>query len=363
VMLVTPLIQFGTDYQVDYIKAAHKLGIPVAFLPFSWDNLTNKGLMRIVPDRVFVWNETQQREAVRMHSIPRNKAVICGAWRFDDFFAMGPRLERSEFCRKVGLDPSRQFTVYLCSSESTSSNESLYIRKWLKALRDSPEESVRQCGVLIRPYPGNWWTPEDFAGFSNVSIMPHRLYGETLAASWGDQELYDCLYHSAAVVGLNTSAMIEAAILGKPVHTIIVDEFRGGQAGTLHFHYFLTVNGGLPRLARNLEEHTKQLGQSLACSKDRDPKSERFARAFVRPFGLEKEVAPILVSEIEKLSYIRKKPLRHVPAREFLGRCALAMLNRFAPLFLNKGHRDKLLHSLAESASGTLETIPSGPAR
>ena len=31
-----------------------------------------------------------------------------------------------------------------------------------------------------------------------------------------DPALYDALYHSAAVTGLNTSAMIEAGIPGKP---------------------------------------------------------------------------------------------------------------------------------------------------
>ncbi|MGH7552274.1 MAG: hypothetical protein ACREMQ_04535, partial [Longimicrobiales bacterium] len=51
VVLVTPLIDFGS-YQTDYVKSAHRLGIPVAFLPFSWDNLTNRGLVRVAPDRV-----------------------------------------------------------------------------------------------------------------------------------------------------------------------------------------------------------------------------------------------------------------------------------------------------------------------
>ena len=51
VILITPLIDFGS-YQTDYVKSAHRLGIPIAFLPFSWDNLTNRGLVRIAPDRV-----------------------------------------------------------------------------------------------------------------------------------------------------------------------------------------------------------------------------------------------------------------------------------------------------------------------
>ena len=45
------------------------------------------------------------------------------------------------------------------------------------------------------------------------------------------------MYHASATVGLNTSAMIEAAIVGRPVHTILVPEFQHSQEGTLHFRY------------------------------------------------------------------------------------------------------------------------------
>jgi hypothetical protein len=336
-LLVSPLIQFGTDYQVDYIKAAHALGIPAAFLPFSWDNLTNKGLMRIEPDRVFVWNEVQKREAVELHSIPAERVVVCGGWRFDEFFAMRPASGREEFLRGVGLDPARPVIAYLCSSESTSRNESLFIRKWLQALRDSGETALRGCGVLIRPYPGNWWKPEDFAGFDNVAIMPEEFYGSRRAASWGDQELFDCLHHSAAVVGLNTSAMIEAAVLGKPVHTILVDEFHGGQAGTLHFHYFLTVNGGLPRVAREFGEHVRQLAESLSRPGARDAKSDGFVKAFVRPWGLEEPVTPRLVREVEKLADLIKEPGRGPGLGRITAKAVLAFLNRAKPYFLDAG--------------------------
>ena len=72
VILITPLIDFGS-YQTDYVKSAHRLGIPIVFLPFSWDNLTNRGLVRIAPDRVLVWNEHQKREAVTYHDVPADR--------------------------------------------------------------------------------------------------------------------------------------------------------------------------------------------------------------------------------------------------------------------------------------------------
>ena len=55
VLLVTPLVE-PASIQVDYLKSARALGIPTALCMASWDNLTNKGGIRVSPDRVFVWN-------------------------------------------------------------------------------------------------------------------------------------------------------------------------------------------------------------------------------------------------------------------------------------------------------------------
>jgi len=50
-LLVTPLIELGSQ-QVDYVKAARALGIRSALCVASWDNLTSKGLVRVLPDHV-----------------------------------------------------------------------------------------------------------------------------------------------------------------------------------------------------------------------------------------------------------------------------------------------------------------------
>ena len=33
-------------------------------------------------------------------------------------------------------------------------------------------------------------------------------------------DYFDSIYHAAAVVGINTTAQIESAIVGRPVHTL-----------------------------------------------------------------------------------------------------------------------------------------------
>jgi FkbM family methyltransferase len=315
VILISPLVQRGSEYQTDYVKGAHDLGIPVAVLPFSWDNLTNKGLMRVVPDKILVWNEIQKQEAIRLHGVPADRVAVCGAWRFDQFFAMKPSTSREDFCRLLKLDPSQPIVTYLCSSEFTSGNEADFVKEWARTLRKNPSERLRRCNLLVRPYPDHMraWSAVDLSEFGHAAVMPAGLLGESKDASWGDQALFDCLFHSKSVVGLNTSAMIEAAILSKPVHTILVDRFRGGQADTLHFHYFLEAGGGLLRVAKSLREHAGLLERSLEEVAARDGMSDRFVRAFVRPYGLDVEATPRVITEIKALAQ-RPKAKRVTPA-------------------------------------------------
>jgi hypothetical protein len=117
------------------------------------------------------------------------------------------------------------------------------------------------------------------------------------------------MYHAAAVVGINTSAMIESAIVGRPVHTIRTSEFTDTQSGTLHFQYLLPENGGFLRVATTLDEHVAQLARSLAEPERAAAELSLFVSQFVRPLGLERPCIPIVADELERLA----RSERHAP--------------------------------------------------
>ena len=301
VVLVTPLINFGS-YQADYVKSARALGIPVGFPVFSWDNLSNKGLIHVVPDRVFVWNSRQRLEAVKMHHVPADNVVVTGAPRFDDFFQMAPRQSRGEFCAAVGLDPARPIVAYLCSSEFVSNREVEFVSRWIDELRADRE--LRECGILIRPHPREqkpWrkFTPPPGA----VVAFPRGLNS--------DHTLFDTVYHSAAVVGLNTSAELEAGIVGRPVFTILAGEHAEGQQGTIHFRYLLKEHGGFVEVAPDFDTHRRQLAAAVRGEFDATAIRE-FINGFLRPRGLHVPATPLLVSAIEELARSGRAQLEQV---------------------------------------------------
>jgi hypothetical protein len=307
-VLVTPLVEFGS-YQTDYVKCAHSLGIPVAYLPFSWDNLTNRGLIRVWPDRALVWNHHQRREAIEMHGMPADRVVVTGAPRFDAFFRMKPSTSRDAFCRQLALDPARPLLLYVCSSGFVAPHEVTFVRRWADAIRRAEAPWLRDCAILVRPHPAyqEQWAAADLSDLAGVAVWAQR---SSLNA---DRGLFDSLTHATAVVGLNTSAMIEAAIVGRPVYTIAADEFTGGQRGTLHFWYLLTANGGIVTMAESFEEHVRQLAAAPDEQAATLARSRRFLENFVRPRGLDVEVGDAMAEEVERVGRLTKQPRRTAP--------------------------------------------------
>jgi hypothetical protein len=301
VVLVTPLINFGS-YQADYVKSARALGIPVGFPVFSWDNLTNKGLVHVAPDRVFVWNDKQRIEAVKLHGVPRDNVVVTGAPRFDEFFLMTPSESRQAFCSGFGLDAQQPVVAYLCSSEFVATHEVEFVRRWIEDIRG--DHALRRCGILIRPHPREQKQWRTFTAPPGVAVaFPRSLNA--------DQTLFDTVYHSAAVVGLNTSAELEAGIVGRPVLTILAGEEAEGQQGTIHFQYLLKEHGGFVEVAPDFATHRRQLAAAVAGEYDAGV-IRGFMQNFVRPHGWTQPVTPLLVAAIEELARSERAQLEHV---------------------------------------------------
>ena len=313
VVLVTPLVDIGSD-QVEYIKASRQLGIRSALTVHSWDNLTNKGLIRVLPDRVFVWNDAQKREAVTMHGAPADTVIATGAPVYDQWFARQPSTTREAFCRKVGLAPDKPFFLYLCSSQFIAPDEAEFINRWIAAVRSAPDPRVREAGIMIRPHPENLqpWPKFSFETMPGVALWPRGGANPVDATTKNDY--YDSMYHSVAAVGINTSAQIEAGIVGHPVYSVRTQEYEGTQEGTLHFHYLLNESGGLLHMASTLDEHVRALAGALDRTEEDDRKLRSFVQAFVRPQGLDVPATPLLVDAIEELGRMpRRAPERLGP--------------------------------------------------
>ena len=328
-LIMTPLIGVVGSAQPDYLRAARAARLPVAVAVWSWDHLTSKALIREAPDRVLVWNDVQRDEALRLHGIPADRVVVTGAQCFDRWFDSHPSRTRAEFCAAVGLPADKPFLLYVGSALFAGSPpEAGFVQQWIAAVRASADPALRTCGILVRPHPQRMreWEGVDLSGFGDVSVWGGNPVTEQARADY-----FDSLAHSAAVVGLNTSAFLEAAIAGRPVLAILPDEFRDNQEGTLHFAYLSTVGGGLLQTSRTLDGHCAQLSQVLAAPGE-PPGHDAFVRAFLRPHGLDVPATPVFADAIQAMAVeSRSQAVQAIDSGvTTTGRWMLGMLDRMS---------------------------------
>jgi hypothetical protein len=301
VVVSTPLVVLKTA-QIDLARAAIELGIRNVFAVASWDHLSSKGELTFVPQHVLAWNEIQKREAVDLHGIPAERVTIVGAPVFDDWFDKRPASTRPEFLSRVGLPVDRPLLLYLCSGLLEGSPpEADFVLRWARYMRDHGSPALRACSILVRPHfkRGVEWVGRDFSGLKPMVCWPPA--GEVPVDERSKTDYFDSMYHANAVAGLNTSAMIESAIVGKPVYAILPPEFHDNQEGTLHFHYLLDGPSALLHAARSFEDHARDLERALDGS-DPDPeRSARFIRTFVRPRGIDVSATSRVVDALEAI--------------------------------------------------------------
>jgi hypothetical protein len=275
-------------FEPDVIKAARALRLPSIMLVISWDNLSSKAILNEHPDRLLVWNEVQVGEAVEQHGVAPHCVAALGASNFDRFFEE----VQADYRSPPGRPHDRAATIlYLGSSTKVAPWEARIAERWLKALRASDDLVLERANVVVRPHPtaaDRWegWTPRDSA----VRVVQPGARIEPA-------KLSRLLREADAVVGLNTSAEIEAAISGRPVLTFRAGSEARGQEGSMHFPYLLEASGGFVIDAATLEEHVACLGQVLRDGYDPAP-MRRFVERFVRPAGIDRPVVPMVASAI-----------------------------------------------------------------
>jgi hypothetical protein len=295
VVLLTPLLRLGSS-QIEVLRSARAHGARTGLCVASWDHLSSKARIAELPDRVFVWNDTQKDEAVELHGVPAASVVVTGAQCYDEWYDRRPVRTREAFCATLRLPADRPLILYACSAFSPATPiEAAFVRRWIEGLRASDDPLLRSAAILVRPHPQRHdeWKEVDLSDLPDVT-----LYGSHPLDEQSKNDYFESLYYCSAVAGLLTSAFLEASVLGRPVHVFVPPEFKERQEGLIHFHYLQTVGGGLFKATESFETHLRELGASLRAEPRADLNAG-FVRAFIRPRGLAQAATPIFVDEVE----------------------------------------------------------------
>jgi hypothetical protein len=277
---------------IEYQKAACALKIPLVMAIASWDNLTTKGTFHFIPDLVCVWNQGIAEEAVNLHHIPQDRVVITGAPVFDYLFAARTVLDREAFCLLAGIDPSRSYVLYLCSSVQVAGDETGFVRDFSENIRNNP--ATRDTIIMVRPYPMN---ASIWKGFKAENVVVWPPEGEMTDIPTTQQNYFHSMFYSRAVVGVNTTAMIEAAVVDKPCVTILTERYQATQTGRGHFHHLLKAD--FLEITHGFSEAAVVIQRILAGEDVKAANRRKFVHEFVRPCGMDKPVASLFARLVQ----------------------------------------------------------------
>lgn len=309
VVLVSPTIWPKNPVEADYIHSARKLGIPTVGYLNSWDNLTSKGTVHVLPDAFIVWNEALATEAEEIHLIPRDIIHVTGAPHLDHFFELRPSRPRAEICRAVGCPDDGPYIVYLCSSRTLIADETHIVTGLADALARALPDSAPT--VVVRPHPVN---PETWEGYEHpgVAVYPHHGDQADTPDSW--QQYFDQLSGASCFVGLNTTAFLEAAVADHPCLTIVSDEFFDQQGRTGHFRHLLAAD--FLEVSRDVGEVAARVARVLDGADEKAVGRRRFAKEFLRPRGIETPARSVVADIIEGPGVRSGSDGRPVPAHD-----------------------------------------------
>jgi hypothetical protein len=291
VVVASPLI-FPGSRELDAIRAAERAGIATAGIVLSWDNLTSKGMFHALPQRLLVWNDAQAAEAAAWHDIPGDRVDVLGAPVFDYVFARRGVRARAEVLRDLGIDGP--YVVYGGSSRIGlgPGGEIELVRGLAAAVREQDWSSPGPPTIVVRPHPNNpaGWDALDTEG---VIVRPGTQFPGSPAAQ---DDLVQLIEHSDAVIGINTSLFIDAAILGVP---LVAPALEGDRVPNRLTHFGHLVRAGILDRPADMREAARLLVALRLEGDTRAAAREAFVGSFIRPLGLDR---PAAASTSERLA-------------------------------------------------------------
>jgi hypothetical protein len=293
-VVVSP-VNLRFDEEVEYVKAAKKLGVPTVVPVLSWDNLTTKGLFHVQPDLVLAWHHGHCEEAQAIHGVPADRVVITGSPFFDKWFGINrPISARGATCSRIGIDPDKPYLLYLGSSANIARDESWLVIALLQAIRRAGDPALDGLQIVFKPHPANL---RPLPALDEARIAIYQRERGRPDTSDAIAEFRDILHHAVAVIGVNTTGMLDAVLCDRPCIALATKKYRQTQAYTPHFQRMQESKALLT--AGSVRVAVEMLSRVMAGDQRSASARRRFAATYARPRGLGSEAGLAAAIAIE----------------------------------------------------------------
>lgn len=294
------------DLESHLLREARRRAVPVIGFVNSWDKLTARNIMRLVPEKLIVFNELVKEEALKHADMSADDIVISGIPQYDWHINHTP-LSRDAFFGKKGLDPSKKLIVYAPMGKAFSNSDWDIIDLLHSVIeseeigthpvRSSPPQGGRSHSPKARATSHGTqlfvrFPPNDFIDDHELQTRPWLKYdypgvrfstqrGINWDMSFDDiVGLTDTLANADLFICYASSMSVDAALLDVPVINIdfeVKDQETLSKSPT-HFyamtHYAKAVATGGIRYPKSKEEFLRDINDYL-----NDPSRDKEKRA------------------------------------------------------------------------------------
>ena len=130
----------------------------------------------------------------------------------------------------------------------------------------------------------------------DVTVVPK--IGTLPDTSEALQLSYDSMHFAAGIININTSAMIESMVIGKPVLAMMIEQYKEKQLQAQHFKQLLSARALV--LVHNDAELRNAVLELLGGNDRTKEARTAFIREFIRPNGLKRSAGACAADVLEE---------------------------------------------------------------
>ena len=254
------------DIEASLLKEAKRRKVKTFGLANSWDKITGRCALRVLPDKLIVYNDLVKKDAMDYADLPSGDIFVGGVPHYDQHINQ-PKLSRSSFLEHIGGDPNKEVIFYAPLAKRFISSRWSMI-DYLQLLIE--KDVIKNAQLLVRFQPNDFVEMDEVEKRKNIifdipgiRFSTHMLIGAGIDWDLSSEDiemLTNSLYHCDVLVSYASSLCIDASIFNKPVININFElstplsTYRSPTELYKMTHYLNALKTGAIRLVNNKEE-------------------------------------------------------------------------------------------------------------
>ena len=189
-----------------FLRTANYSSVPTLMVVTHWDYFTKKGLLRTVPNKIFVWGEDMRESVLRNESIDPSNVRIIGVPHFEKYMSELPKKDVAK--RNLGVNLRCRWFFF--PGASLPFDEVSVIERLVKFFEKNSMDSV---GIIYRPHP-KAWSRLTKSKTGALKSLPNIFVD--LSTDTTDQHFRNLLGSSEAIISPFSTMILEGGVCGLP---------------------------------------------------------------------------------------------------------------------------------------------------